>query len=183
MGVAFQDAAIHEGARVPLVRVADDELPLTLHLGDEAPLEPGGVSRTATPPQTALGDGVHHVDRLQLPQGVVERLVPVGGDVVLNLFGINLPAVLQDDRHLAGEEGVAEIRLAGGGDAAARQGGDDGWGVGRSHLFIKDVFGDHSHQGSAAAQAEAAHPDDGNTVGQSGGGDGIIETLLDGLGV
>ena len=113
MRVALQDAAVHEGAGVALVGVADDELSLGRLLGDGGPLQPGRVAGAAAAAQAAPRDLRDDLGRAHLTQDVVQGLVPSGLDVRLDPVRLDQPAVLQDDGHLAGEErvfGVAALR-------------------------------------------------------------------------
>ena len=51
VGIAFQGGAIHEGARVALVGVADDVLGPALRLAGQLPLGAGGEAAAAAPAQ------------------------------------------------------------------------------------------------------------------------------------
>ena len=104
--VALEDAAVHEGAGVALVGVADDELPRALGLVDRAPLEAGGVAAAAPAPQARGRDLLDHVERRHLGDGLLERLVGALGDARLDPLGVDAAGVLEDDLPLLGEEGV-----------------------------------------------------------------------------
>ena len=70
---------------------------LPLRLGDRAPLQARRETRAAAAAQAALGDLVDHLARRHLGQHLDQRLVAVGGDVVLDALGIDHAAVLQHD--------------------------------------------------------------------------------------
>ena len=60
VGIAFQDAAVHERAGVALVAVADHVLHVAAGLGYHAPLQAGGITAAAATTQAALGDLLDH---------------------------------------------------------------------------------------------------------------------------
>ena len=129
MRIALQHAAVHEGAGVALVGVADDVLLRALALGDRRPLQPGRVTRAAAAAQAALGDGVDDLGGRHLRERVARAPVAVRGDVLLDPLGVDPAAVLQHDGQLAGEERMVEVqprhRLG-----PLREARDDGGGVG-----------------------------------------------------
>ncbi len=82
-GVALENAAIHERARVTLVGVADDVLLVTGGLGHGGPLETGGEAGAATTAQAARGDLVADLGRAHLGEHSAQGLEAAFRDVVL----------------------------------------------------------------------------------------------------
>ena len=103
--IALDLVAVHVGAGIALVGVADQELPLGLGLAQELPLHAGGVAGAAAPAQAGFLDLL--VGRLgrAVDQHLVQGLVAADGDVFLDVVGIDQPGVAQDDLLLAAEEG------------------------------------------------------------------------------
>ena len=95
VGVTLHDGAVHKGAGVTLIAVADD----VLHIGDISahtlPLAPGREAAAAPAPEAGVGnlpaDGlVRHVE-----QGFFKGAVAVLGDVLLQILGIAGTAALE----------------------------------------------------------------------------------------
>ena len=92
MGVAFEDAAIHEGAGIALVAIANDVLAFTLRLGDRRPLQTCGIAAAAPAAQAALNDRLKNLSGLHVLNGALERTISSGLDIVLYPLGIDAAA-------------------------------------------------------------------------------------------
>jgi hypothetical protein len=101
--VALEDRAVHESAGVPLVGVADDELPVPFGEACEPPLHPGQEARTAAAAQARVHNGGDQRVGVVLLEDLPERRVAVGRQVVLQRLGVDLAAVAQHDAGLVGE--------------------------------------------------------------------------------
>ena len=104
-GVAFHDRAVHEGAGVALVAVADHIAGGLLLAHDLLPLAAGGISAAAA---AAKARGVHlvgHGLRRHLKEGFLEGREAAGGDVLVQGLGVQLAAVFQGNTGLLGDEG------------------------------------------------------------------------------
>ncbi len=104
VGVALEDAAVHERPGVALVGIADDVLLRALRLGDGGPLEGGRVARPAATAETAAGDLLADLGGGHLGQHPLERLVAAPLDVVVEALGVHPADVLGRDAELALEE-------------------------------------------------------------------------------
>ena len=125
MRIAFQHGAIHEGAGVAFVGVADDVFFLLAGLGHRAPLQAGGVAGAAAAAQSAAHHLVDHLVRRHLGDGVDQREVAVVRDVVFDALGIDAAGVFQHDLLLPLEErhvGGTGVQAAGDGIAAGIHG-------------------------------------------------------------
>ena len=106
VGIPLQQAAVHEGAGIPLVAVAQHVLDVAYRASAQLPLEARGKARAAPPAQTRgleLSDdfvAAHGAEHL--PQGFVTLM----GHGIVDAEGIDDAAVPQGDLHLAVEEGV-----------------------------------------------------------------------------
>src|SRR5271167_5113955 len=101
MRIALDLIAIHVGAGIALIGIADDELLVGNRFAEELPLVAGQESRAAAAAQ--LG-GFHLLDDLLglfVDQGLVQRLIAADRDVLLDIFGIDEAAVSQHDLLLA----------------------------------------------------------------------------------
>ena len=103
--VAFEHGAIHEGAGIALVGVADDVLLLLAGLGHGGPLEAGGIARAAAAPQTAADHLFDDFGRSAFGNALHQGQVAVLGDVVFDPFGIDAARIFEHDLLLALEEG------------------------------------------------------------------------------
>jgi len=110
--VAFEDGAVHERAGVAFVGVAQHVLDVAALLLGEPPLHASGKAGAAA---TAQAAGQHLLDDLfggHLGDDLGEGLVPVAGDVLADVEGVDDPAVPQHDLDLAVEErDVRHLRL------------------------------------------------------------------------
>ncbi len=104
MRIAFDLVAVHVGAGIALVRVADQELALSLGLAQKLPLQAGRIAGAAAPAQARLLDLI--IGRLGRPvdQNLVQGLVAADGDVFLDIVGIDQSGVAEHDLLLAAEE-------------------------------------------------------------------------------
>jgi hypothetical protein len=104
VGIALEDAAVHERARVALIGIAHHPLGAAFGISDKIPLDPCREPRAAPPAQAGCLDLVDHLLPGRLRHGLRQRLVSVPGDVLLDIRGIDHAAVAQHDLLLLGEE-------------------------------------------------------------------------------
>ena len=91
--VALDLVAVHVGAGIALVRVADDVLGVALGLAQELPLAAGGEAGAAAPAQLGGLDLLDHRFRIAVDEYLVQRLVTAHGDVLLDVVRADQPAV------------------------------------------------------------------------------------------
>ena len=97
VGVALQDAAVHECAGVAFVRVADQVLRAALGRPAKSPLDSGREPGAAAASEPG---GLHLLDDLlgrHLPQGLGLSLIPVLLEIVLEARGVDEPVVAEDE--------------------------------------------------------------------------------------
>ncbi len=104
MGIALKHAAVHEGAGVAFVRVADDVFLLAGGFCDRAPLQPGGIAGAATAAQAALYHFLHHFGGRHLGKHAHQGAVSGSAHVFLNTLGIDQAGIFQHDFLLPLEE-------------------------------------------------------------------------------
>ena len=102
--VAFNFVAIHVGAGVAFVCIADDVLLFCFCLGQEFPLVASGISGSAAAAQFRGLDLLDDAGRVRIDQYFVECLISADGDVFFNVVGIDDSAIPQNDFLLAFEE-------------------------------------------------------------------------------
>ena len=85
MRIAFDFVAVHVGAGIAFVGVADDVLGIAFGLGQEVPLVAGEESRAAASAQPRSLDLLDHSIGAAVDEHLVERLVAADGDVFLNV--------------------------------------------------------------------------------------------------
>ena len=121
--VALDHGAIHKGAGVALVGVADEELHAAGLLVADLPLGAGGEAGAAAPAQPCVLDGLDDfVGRHG--QGQAQRLVAVVGEIIVERMRVDDAAELRRYLDLAAEKGVI---LAVGLAAHGPIGGGGGW--------------------------------------------------------
>ena len=98
--IALQYCAVHERARVALVRVADHELLGCADIGCESPFLAGGKPAATAPAQPRLRHHVSHRVGLHRGEHVGQRLVAILLQIVVESLGINAPAVAKDNARL-----------------------------------------------------------------------------------
>jgi hypothetical protein len=96
--------AVHVGARVALVRVADQVLLGARRLGQELPFVAGQEPRPAAAAQLGRLDLLDDGARVLVDQDLVQGLVAADRDVLLDVVGVDQAAVAQHDLGLAVEE-------------------------------------------------------------------------------
>ena len=104
--IAFHHRAVHEGARVALVRVADHVLLVGRLLVGNRPLLAGGEAAAATPAEAAQFDFAAHVQRRHRAERLRERAVPAAGEILVEAGRIDDPAVGEHPSRLRREERV-----------------------------------------------------------------------------
>jgi len=95
--IAFQHAAVHEGARVAFVGVAQHVLLVSRRFAREFPLEPGQEARTSAAAQAGLLYGVRHLLGRHFGQHLGQCLISVAGDVFFDICRVDDAAVAQYD--------------------------------------------------------------------------------------
>ncbi len=103
MRIAFQNAPVHKRARVAFIGVAGQVFRRTL--GIARPGDHFLAARKPAPPRPRSPD---RITVSITSSGVIsvrtfaERLVAIFGDVIFDIFGVDLAAVAQDDPHFLG---------------------------------------------------------------------------------
>ena len=191
VGVTLEDGAVHEGAGVTLVGVADDVFLVGLVFGAEAPFDAGGEACAATAAEAGLGDLVDNLLGSHLGQALGEGFVAAAGDAFLDVLGIDKAAVAEGDTDLFAIEvhvlRVADVLFVFGvgveqlGDLTAFNDVlvDDALDVLRLHLGVEGVVGHNLDDGALLAEAEAAGLDDLNVVRETLLGEDLVEIVDD----
>ncbi len=152
--IAFEHAAIHERTRIAFVPVTDHVLHVANSLGHRAPLQPRGISAAAASAQAAFGDLLDHVIRRHLGQSLYQGLITVAGDIVVDLFRINMTGVLEHHVNLLVKV-IPQVALQGC-HRRTTEAGDDRVGMFRFHMLIKCLVGINQHKRPRGAQSHAA---------------------------
>src|ERR1035438_9922256 len=105
MGIAFDFIAVHIGAGIALVGVADEIFRVRFRLSQELPFIAGEKAGAATSTQPGRFDLFDHAFRASIDQYLVECLVTTDGDILLDVFGIDQSAIAQDNLLLSLEKG------------------------------------------------------------------------------
>ena len=93
--IAFQNAAIHECARVALVAVADHVLHVAGCFGNRAPLQSARIPAAAASAQAACCDLVDDAIRCHVSQGGHQCPVSIAGNIIVDLLRIDLAGILE----------------------------------------------------------------------------------------
>ena len=113
--VAFQDAAVHEGAGIALVGIAHGKLGIAGRLAGQLPFPPSGKTGASAAAEARnthrLDDFLGAIGDDDLGQG----LVAVAGDIIFDPLGIDHAAVAEDNLCLP----LEEIHLGGVGHLTA----------------------------------------------------------------
>src|SRR5208337_850594 len=104
MRIALDLVAVHKGAGITLIGIADDVFGVPLGLGQKIPLIAGEEAGAAASAQTGSLDLFDHALRAPIDQHLVVGLVATHGDVFLDVGRIDNPAVAQNDLLLSLEE-------------------------------------------------------------------------------
>jgi hypothetical protein len=104
MRVALDLVAVHVSAGVALVGVADDVLGVGLGLGQKIPFVAGEEARAAASAQPGGLDLLDYIVRAPVDQHFVEGLIAAHRDVLLDVRGVDEPAVAQHNLLLPLEE-------------------------------------------------------------------------------
>ena len=170
VGISLQEAAVHVGAGIALVRVADDILGLALGLAGLIPLPARRESAAAPAPEVGLD---HLLDDLLglHRQGLPQRAVAVDGQVVFEFLRIDLEVQAEDQAGLLLVEGnflLVDDFLARGGvhieepvdHLPLQQGLVDNLGrVAQPDALVEDVFrADDDHRAPFAEAVTSAGP-------------------------
>ena len=105
MGVRLQDAAVHEGAGIAFVGVAQDVFDVARRGGGELPFHARRESGAAAAAQTRIEDLLDDLLRRHFGQGLGHAGIAVPGDVLLDLLRIDEAPVSEHPQILQGEEG------------------------------------------------------------------------------
>ena len=103
--VAFNLVAVHVGAGVPFIRVADEVLPVARGLAQEFPFETRQESGAAAAAQPRRLDLLDHHFRVGVDEHFVQRLIPADADVLFDVVRADQAAIAQYDLLLRFEEG------------------------------------------------------------------------------
>ena len=104
-GIALHNGAVHKGAGVALVAVAD-HIPLGFLLtGYLLPLPTGGEAAAAPTPKAGLVHLVHHALPGHLEHGLLQGGEAAGGQILVQGLGVELAAVFQNNPGLLGNKG------------------------------------------------------------------------------
>ncbi|VTR70068.1 hypothetical protein DESC_780256 [Desulfosarcina cetonica] len=159
VGVALQNASVHERAGISLVGIADHVLDGLPRLVDRRPLQAGGKSGPAPAPKAAGGDLVDDLPRAHLSQGLVERFVATRGDIAFDAFGFDDAAVFENDFLLPGEKRLIG-RQQQPGNRGAGEAADDLRGIGWLDRLIGDIQGGDVDERSDGTESQASDPPD-----------------------
>ncbi len=173
------------------VAVADDVFGLGRLAPGQAPLETGRETRPAPAAQARGRDLGQDGFGGHFAQGLGQGLVAVGGDILLDLLGIDAAAVAKDDEPLALEEidvrhpghgrpsGLGDVHMLGHRTALEQVLLDEVGDVGRGQPLIEDVVRLDEDDGALLAEAVAAGGHDEHLVGQTPPGDLLPEGLFE----
>jgi hypothetical protein len=169
--VALEHAAVHEGAGVAFVGVADDEFPGALRLLHRAPLQPGGIAGPSASAQPALRDLPDHVRRAHVGDGLLQPFVRTARHTRLDALGVGLARVVEHDLDLLREEGLLALHA----QRLHRPSADemlahDGGGVSLLHVRVQagPVLAAHLHERAGVARSEAAGSEDLHAILEAG---------------
>ena len=95
--IGFEHRAIHEGAGIAFVAIADDVFDRACLRASERPLAAGGEARAAAPAQAGFGDGGDHLLRASVRAAAFQRLIAAAREVVVDIQRIDLAAVFEHD--------------------------------------------------------------------------------------
>ena len=95
--IALDLVAVHVGAGIAFVGIADDVLLVGHGLAQELPLVAGEEAGAAAAAQLGGLDLLDHHLRVGVDQHLVQRLVAADGDVLLDIVGVDQAAVAQHD--------------------------------------------------------------------------------------
>ena len=95
MRIALHDTSVHEGSRVSLVAVTDNVTNLLFLSGHLLPFVTGLEASASAAPQIGIHNFLHDFLRSHVKQRLGKRLVAAAGNVFLDMFRINMPAVFQ----------------------------------------------------------------------------------------
>ena len=102
--IALHLVAVHVGARIALIGVADQVLPVPDGLSEIFEFQAGREARAAAAAQPGQLELFVHCLRRAVAQHLVQRLVAADRDVLLDVVGVDQAAVAQHDLLLALEE-------------------------------------------------------------------------------
>src|ERR1700728_3860271 len=151
--IALEHAAIHERAGIALVAIADDIFLGAFDFGDVVPLEAGWITAASTAAETAFGDLLDHRGRVHVGEGFHEPFVAAARDVFVDLFGIDVAGILENDVGLTIEV-AAEVRIEARYGLFAQR-SDYVVRVAFVHVAVAGFGGFDQDQGPGGAQAHA----------------------------
>ena len=106
MRIGFADGAVHEGAGIALVGIADHVLLITGRVEGHLPLLARGEAAAAPAPQAAGDHVLHHLLAGLAMQELVEGRVATPGDVFVDGVEVHEARIGQHPALLQGQEGV-----------------------------------------------------------------------------
>src|SRR5208337_561443 len=104
VGITLDLVAVHIGAGIAFIGIANDVFSIGLGLGHELPLVAGQVARATASAQFGSLDLLDDGLRPAVDEHLVQGLVSADRDVFLNVIGIDEAAIPQNDLLLAFEE-------------------------------------------------------------------------------
>ena len=105
VGIAFEQTAVHERARVALVGVADDVARTNFALAQSLPLRAGREARSTAASQSSPLHAIHNLLTGKVSQHARQSAVPADLYVVADVFRIDLAVVAEQNPLLARIEG------------------------------------------------------------------------------
>ena len=191
--VAFHDGAVHEGAGVAFIGVADNVLYVRYLLTGKFPFQAGGETAPTASPQAGAFDDVDDVGRLFVEKAVGQCEVSFTGDVFFYIFGVDESAVAQGDAELFPVEvhvfGVTDslfglrVYVEQPFDSSSSDDvfADDFLRIFGSDLGIERIVRNDLYDGALFAEAEAAYCDDVYFVGYPVSFNGFLKIFSDAL--
>ncbi len=174
--VSLEQAAVHEGARIPLISVDNDIFRFAGSVARGFPLPAGGKSAAAAAAQVGLFHFVEHRFGRHFGKSLRQRAVSADGDVVQDAGGVDPDVVPEQDALLVPVEGdvlqaldalagsFIEVQEVADRTFTRAEPVDDGRRVLRLHFGIAGVGGVDHHQRGAFAETVAPGPADADFV-------------------
>ena len=191
MRIGFQQTAVHVGAGVAFVAIADEVLRRLFLCPAHFPLDARGESRTAATAQPGARDLIDHLLGGQRRERQPHALVAVPGEIIVDLLRVDEPFVAQNHRHLFMEKWNVRQR----GDGLFRFGGDkhellDGsalddvlfdqsGGISGLEPSIESLVRHDDGQRALAAEAVASSRDHAHLIAEALVGNFFVEGILE----
>ena len=104
MRIALDFVAVHVGARIAFVRIADDIFLVCLDPLHHFPFDRGRKAGATAPAEFRALDLFEHVVLCHLRKGFKQRTIASYGDVFFNIIGVDETGIAEDELSLAFEE-------------------------------------------------------------------------------